>query len=75
MKGVVMIADISGFTKLAELYCKEGGVGVEKLTVTLNDVFGTMIDGIDRWGGDVIKFAGDAIICFVSRSDSTQLSS
>ena len=61
-----MIADISGFTKLAEHYGKLGDVGVEQLSLTLNKIFSVMIDMIEKWGGDIIKFAGDAIICFVS---------
>ncbi len=60
-----MIADISGFTKLSEYFSTLGDVGVDKLSLILNQIFGHMVDTAEKWGGDVIKFAGDAVICFV----------
>ena len=37
-------------------------MGVETLARVLNDYFGKMINVIDEYGGDVVKFAGDALI-------------
>jgi class 3 adenylate cyclase/tetratricopeptide (TPR) repeat protein len=59
---VVLFADISGFTALTEKLAKRGPVGVEALAGILNDYFGRLIDIIHDYGGDVVKFAGDAII-------------
>ena len=62
----VLIADISGFTRLTERLCSSDGGeddGAEKLTQYLNDFFTKLIDCIHRHGGDVYKFAGDALIC------------
>lgn len=59
--GVVLFADISGFTKLTERLCQEGGVGVELLASTLTAYFGQVIDDINRYGGEVVKFAGDGL--------------
>ncbi|MBV1878125.1 MAG: AAA family ATPase [Pseudomonadales bacterium] len=58
----VMFADISGFTQLAESFASEGAVGAEKLTGILNDYFSHLVGIILLHGGDVIKFAGDAVL-------------
>jgi class 3 adenylate cyclase len=57
----VLFADISGFTPLTEAYTRRGPEGVELLTRTLNDFFGRVIRIIQFHGGDIVKFAGDAI--------------
>lgn len=58
----VMFADISGFTPLAESFAAEGAIGAEKLTATLNDYFSDLVGIIQHHGGDVLKFAGDAVL-------------
>ena len=59
----VVLADISGFTKLADKLSKRpDGSGTEVLSSKLNKYFGRMIDMIYAGGGDVIKFAGDALL-------------
>ena len=60
----VMLADISGFTPLTERLSqvKPAGAGIEELSQVLNSYFGAMIDLIHAYGGDVIKFAGDALL-------------
>lgn len=58
----VLFADISGFTSLAERMADRGAVGAEELTGVLNRYFGQLIDIIDDFGGDVLKFAGDALL-------------
>ncbi len=61
-QSVVLFADISGFTALTEKLAQRGPAGVESLARILNDYFGKMIDVIHEYGGDVVKFAGDALI-------------
>lgn len=61
-QSVVLFTDISGFTALTERLAEKGPVGVETLARILNDYFGKMIDVIHEYGGDVVKFAGDALI-------------
>lgn len=61
-QSVVLFADISGFTALTEKLAARGPAGVETLARILNDYFGKMIDVIHEFGGDVVKFAGDALI-------------
>ena len=58
----VLFADISGFTALTERLAARGPSGAEDLTSLLNLYFGQMIDLIGEYGGDVVKFAGDALV-------------
>ncbi len=58
----VLFADISGFTRLTEQLTQHGPEGAERLTVLLNRYFGTIIDTLELAGGDVLKFAGDALL-------------
>ena len=58
----VLLADISGFTRLTEELVRGGPRGVEKVSIALNDYFGRWINIITQYGGDVVKFAGDALL-------------
>lgn len=58
----ILFADISGFTALTERLAEQGPAGAEVLTRELNTYFGRLIDLITAHGGDVIKFAGDALL-------------
>ncbi len=60
--GAVLFADVSGFTALTERLAAKGPAGVELLTRTLNTYFGTLIEVLVAHGGDVLKFAGDALL-------------
>ena len=63
--GSVLIADISGFTKLGEkLRNRYGeGEGAAKLAKDIDTVLSEFIMCVYAYGGDIVKFAGDAIIC------------
>lgn len=58
----MLFADISGFTTLAEQLTLSGPAGVEELSRILNITFSQLLDIIKVHGGDVIKFAGDALL-------------
>lgn len=58
----VVLVDVSGFTRLAERLSQVGPEGAEQLTRILNAHFGPLIDRIHEHGGDVAKFAGDALL-------------
>jgi class 3 adenylate cyclase/tetratricopeptide (TPR) repeat protein len=62
MQAAILFADISGFTILTEHLAERGPTGVETLARILNEYFGQLIDIIHDYGGDVVKFAGDAVI-------------
>ena len=66
LEAAVLVADISGFTRLTEsMGAREAG-GVELLTRCLNSFFGQMIELVRGHGGDVMRFAGDSMICCFS---------
>jgi class 3 adenylate cyclase len=54
-KGALLFIDISGFTVLSQK------LDIESLKNNINDYFTKMLTTIQKWGGDVIKFAGDAL--------------
>src|SRR5215510_15737219 len=62
LQAAVVFADISGFTLLTERMAEKGPTGVEVIARILNEYFGQLIDIIHEFGGDVVKFAGDAVI-------------
>ncbi len=61
-RGAVMLADLSGFTPLAESLAAQGARGTEELTRLLNQILGAAADRIQRDGGELVKFAGDALL-------------
>ena len=50
-----------------------GPDGVEELTQVLNAYFSNLIDLIHAHGGDVVKFAGDALLAFWPAEDDAAL--
>lgn len=60
-EAALLLADISGFTRLAETLSQHPA-GEEVLSNILNSYFGHLIELVEAHGGDVIKFAGDALI-------------
>ncbi len=65
----VLYADISGFTPLTERLSRSGPAGVEELSGLLNAYFGELIALIAALGGDVVKFAGDALLAIWPAAD------
>ncbi len=62
METVVIFADISGFTNLSEACIKKGDTGNEELAFCINRYMEGMVRNLDMYGGDIIKFVGDAMI-------------
>ncbi len=64
--GTALFADISGFTPLTEALLKAYGrrVGPEELTRQLNTIYEALIAEVQRYGGSIISFSGDAITCW-----------
>jgi len=63
-QAAVLFADISGFTALAERLAQRGPAGAEELTRLLNSYFGRLIDLVNAHGGEIVKFAGDALLAW-----------
>jgi class 3 adenylate cyclase len=60
--GALLLADISGFTAIAERLAQRGPAGAEALSRLLNGAFGRLLALTGAAGGDVLKFAGDALL-------------
>ena len=73
VEGAMLFVDMSGFTPLSERLSSAGMIGIESLSQHLNHYFGSMVDIIHRYEGDVTKFAGDALmILFAADSQAAQ---
>eukprot|EP01083_Nonionella_stella_P116469 346080_1 len=66
---VVLFADISGFTMLSENLASRGPSGAETLAKYLKSYFEQLVRIIASQGGDVFKFAGDALLVLWPKSD------
>jgi hypothetical protein len=62
-RGVCLIVDISGFTALSGSFCDAGKKGIDGLQVCTNGYIGQLVAIVHAHGGDIIKFAGDALVC------------
>lgn len=58
----VLFADVSGYTALCERCALRGTEGDEYLASKLNSYFELLVRVLQSHGGDVFKFAGDAVI-------------
>ncbi len=59
--GAVLFADVTRFTRLTESLANYAD-GAERIDQHLNRYFGIVVEAITAHGGDVFKFAGDALI-------------
>lgn len=69
--GAALIADLAGFTLLTENLRDTLGrrYGAEVLTKNLTAIYTALIAEVERYGGSVIGFAGDAILCWFDQND------
>ena len=66
--GTVVILDLSGFTALGERLRSELGPreGAAEFAHRVNAILSSMVKQVYRYKGDVLMFAGDALICIFS---------
>lgn len=69
--GAALFADIAGFTILTDALDQELGAraGGEELVQRISDVYDALIAQVDAFGGSVVGFAGDALLCWFDHSD------
>ncbi len=69
--GSVLFADISGFTPFTEALHHAYGSrrGAEELSKHLDAVYTALIAAVERYGGSVTGFAGDAITCWFGEEE------
>lgn len=72
--GTTLFLDISGFTTLGEKLRKKLGAaeGAAALADTINEALTSMVEFVYEFGGDVLKFAGDALICLFEGDDADE---
>ncbi|MFH1686535.1 MAG: tetratricopeptide repeat protein [bacterium] len=70
-EGIVACIDASGFTALTRRLAAQGQEGPEILTKILDRFFGGVGEVVFEHGGDILKFAGDAI--WVALADTVNL--
>lgn len=67
----VLFADLSGFTALTEQLSAAGREGAEQVAMTLNAHLGPLVAVVEAHGGDIVKFAGDALLVSWRIDDDT----
>jgi class 3 adenylate cyclase len=72
--GICLLADISGFTRLSGAYCARGKDGLDGLQNATSGYMGSLVNTVYSYGGDVIKFAGDALVCIFEPPNLTRSS-
>jgi class 3 adenylate cyclase/tetratricopeptide (TPR) repeat protein len=58
----MVFADISGFTRLTERLARQGRVGAELMSDTLDQTFATLLAPAFDEGADLLKWGGDAVL-------------
>jgi class 3 adenylate cyclase/tetratricopeptide (TPR) repeat protein len=66
VSGTLAFVDISGFTALTERLARKGHVGAEEMSDALNATFGHLLEVAHRYGADLVKWGGDAILLMFS---------
>jgi class 3 adenylate cyclase len=61
-EGTLMFTDLAGFTPLMEANAKFGRDGAKTLLSVLNAYFASMIEIINKSGGNLLEFTGDALL-------------
>ena len=64
-----LFADVSGSTAVSEALAREGAAGTEEFSGLINGVLGPMVGHVHRHGGEVAKFAGDAVTAVFPTAD------
>jgi tetratricopeptide (TPR) repeat protein len=64
LPAAALFADISGFSRLTQLFADQGPDGIERLTQIIDDFLGQLLDTVARWGGDVEDLYGDGMLAF-----------
>ncbi|MDD4309642.1 MAG: tetratricopeptide repeat protein [Candidatus Cloacimonetes bacterium] len=73
LSAYVLLFDIADFTKIGTTMQKEGKPGVEELSRFLEVVFGTPINLVEKYGGFVSVFAGDAFCAIFPEAEAESI--
>ena len=64
LQGTFLFLDVSGFTPISERLARKGQRGAEELALLVNRFFTPLVEEVRIWGGEVIRFAGDALMAY-----------
>ncbi len=67
--GAILLVDISGFTRLSGFWSSKGPEGIDYLQNIINGFLTLLVDTILLYNGDILNFAGDALICLFTDDD------
>ena len=68
--GSLLVADISGYTRLSERLARHGRGGAEEVVRLVDLVMTALVAEIEARGGDVLVFAGDALVVLFDGPDA-----
>ncbi|MDW4572898.1 adenylate/guanylate cyclase domain-containing protein [Microbacterium sp. M3] len=71
LPGTMVFADISGFTRLTERLARQGRIGAELLSDTLDETFAALLEPAFADGADLLKWGGDAVLLFFRGENHT----
>jgi class 3 adenylate cyclase/tetratricopeptide (TPR) repeat protein len=69
--GSLLFADVSGFTRLSESLARQGRAGAEEVVGLIGEVMTALVAEIEHRGGDVLLFAGDALVVLFEGADAS----
>jgi len=70
LTGSFIFADVTGFTALTGELSKQGAAGREEMNRLMCSLFAALLDPLLASGGDLLIFAGDAVLaCFPAQSE------
>jgi class 3 adenylate cyclase/tetratricopeptide (TPR) repeat protein len=72
IKGTFLFADLSGFTSISDKLSETGRQGAEELASVINSIFDPLLEIMDMYGGDVVKFGGDSTLVLFERRNHTK---
>jgi class 3 adenylate cyclase/tetratricopeptide (TPR) repeat protein len=70
--GSLVSVDISGFTALSERLGARGKAGAEELIERISSTYSALIERTEAYGGDVLKFRGDALLLYFGEAQHAQ---
>jgi class 3 adenylate cyclase/tetratricopeptide (TPR) repeat protein len=71
LDATLLFVDVSGFSRMTARLAERGHEGAELISDLLDTGFGPIIDAAEEFGGDVVSFAGDALLAIWSAEDPT----
>jgi class 3 adenylate cyclase len=64
LEGSFIFADVKGFTALTSELCRWGAAGREEMNRLMRALFAALLEPLLSSGGDLLVFAGDALLAF-----------